>query len=111
MNILRATEGMTKKEIYAMSYNQGIHKMSDHANEIFQVDKMLLYEDEQDGEMVEILSILTTNGEIWATNSKTFIRDFKRIDEMFEGEDAPELFVYTGVSKNGRDFIGCSVSM
>ena len=113
MQIIMMTEGLTAKEKYALSYNQGIEKMSDHVGETIDVDKFIMYQDEQENGTVTVLSILTEDGTILATNSQTFIRDFTRIAEMFteDGEEIPRLLIYGGTSKNDRQFIACSVAM
>lgn len=113
MNIIMMTEGLTAAEKYALSYNQGIEKMSDHVGERITIDKFLMYEDETEDGVRTILSILGEDGVVYATNSATFIRDFTRIVELFteEGEDIPQLLIYGGKSKNDRDFIACSVAL
>lgn len=113
MNIIMMTEGLTAKEKYALSYNQGINKMSDHVGERITIDKFMMYEDEDEDGIRTILSILAENGQVYATNSPTFIRDFTRIVEMFtaDDEELPEILIYGGTSKNDREFIACSVAM
>lgn len=114
MKVIAMTEGLTAKEKYALSYNAGIERMSDHVGERVTIDKFLMYEDENnEGEIQTVLSIMTETGEIYATNSPTFVRDFTRIAELFAEaeEELPEIMIYGGTSKNGRDFIACSVAM
>ena len=114
MSIIMMTEGLNAREKYAMMYNQGIEKMSDHVGERLTIDKFIEYEDETEDGVRTILSIKATNGKIYATNSATFIRDFNRIVELFtedESEELPEILIYGGTSKNDRPFIACSVAM
>lgn len=113
MNIIAMTEGLTAKEKYALSYNADIEKMSDHVGEIVDVDKFLMYEDEQGDDVATILSFLTSEGKVYATNSPTFIRDFTRIAQLFaeDGEELPQIKIFGGTSKNDREFIACSVAL
>ena len=60
----------------------------------------------------EILSILGKDGRVYATNSPYFIRDFRKMVELFTQMDKPleRVAVVRSVSgKTGRDFITCSV--
>ena len=60
----------------------------------------------------EILSILGKDGRVYATNSPYFIRDFRKMVELFTQMNKPleRVAVVRSVSgKTGRDFITCSV--
>lgn len=76
-----------KKEIYMMTKSPQIQKMSDLAdrNETITVNGFILYEDDkQDGTTTRILSIEIHTGEIFATNSPTFIDTFTDLVSMME---------------------------
>lgn len=74
----------------------------------------VFYDDvsEKTGEVKEILSILGKDGRVYATNSPYFIRDFRKMVELFTqmGKPLDRVAVVRSVSgKTGRDFITCSV--
>jgi hypothetical protein len=56
-----------------------------------------------------ILSIVTPENEVFATNSPTFKEDFLKMQEMFAdcGEEVHSVKVISGTSKAGREFITC----
>lgn len=92
-----------KKEIYMMTKSPQIQKMSDLAdrNETITVNGYIIYEDDkQDGITTRILSIEIHTGEIFATNSPTFIDSFTDLVAMME-ELPLNIVVLRKKSKNG----------
>lgn len=110
MKILKqSTDEMRKSEIFGMTKDAKMHKMSEHVGLRIEIDKWLHYEDENaKGDKVEILSIKADDGEVYATNSATFKQQFFEILDMLEGEPVDAIEVVSGVSKNGREYITCS---
>ena len=53
-----------------------------------------------------VLSLVTTDGEYFATNSATCIDAFERICEAFDN-DLPAIEFFKGRSKKGREFLSC----
>lgn len=105
MEIIRATEGLTKKEIYGLSRSPEIEKMRDHVNEIIDVDKYLIYSDTNgSGDTVTVLSIMDKSGKVVASNSATARVEFEYIADLMEDE-AFSVKICEGVSKNGRSYI------
>ena len=113
MNILKSTEGLKAADIYGMTKGTGIRKMQDAKGEVLTVDKFVLYDDvDQKGETMQVLAVETVSGVRYATNSKTFIRNFFDIISTFEGmgETFKMCFlVGNGTSKNGREYLTCDI--
>lgn len=79
-----------------------------------EIETAVFYDDvsEKTGEVKEILSILGKDGCVYATNSPYFIRDFRKMVDLFTQMNKPldRVAVVRSVSgKTGRDFITCSV--
>lgn len=109
--LIGASKELSKKEEYLMIHNQATKKLKDAVGMVFGVDMWALIKnvDDEDGTESTILSIKTSDGDFYATNSATFIKEFNNIVEIF-GVELPEIEVLTGTSKNGRDFISCTIS-
>lgn len=104
MEIIKATEGLSKKEIYDMTHGKDMQKMSDNEGVIIDVDKFVIYADaNKDGEPVEILSIMDSKGDVYATNSPTAMNEFDFIRTLM-GDDPFSVVVVKGTSKNGRTY-------
>ena len=110
MKIMKATTD-DKRELYFLTSAPTIGKISEHKGEQIGVSGYAFYVDEQmnneTGEMleVEILSIKTPEGEVFATNSKTFMREFDKIASLFGNNF--ESSIIEGTSKKGREFVSC----
>lgn len=114
MEIKKATEGLKAADIYNMTKGSGIRKMQDAKGEVLKVEKFVLYTDvDMEGNTRDVLAIETAQGVRYATNSKTFIRNFFDILSMFDsmGEVYGMAFsVGSGISRNGREFLTCDVA-
>lgn len=109
MTIISGTENLSKREIYKMTMDAGIKRMRDYVGSEMTPVKHLFYKDvDSKGNENEILSIMDENGEVFATNSKTFKDDFCKMLELFGDEDFA-ITVISGVSKNDREFITCTI--
>lgn len=65
------------------------------------------YEEEKDtGEVVDVLSLLTNNGEVFKGLSPTFKRSFYRILELTNGCPVP-IKIVCGKAKSNGDYIDC----
>lgn len=107
--INRTSKELTKKEIYLMTMSPKIQKISDNKGVVIDVAAYCFYSDEKDdGNTVEILSVMDADGSIYATNSPTFRDDFERICEIMDGEDF-SIEVISGTSKAGREFVTCAL--
>lgn len=111
MKIIKASENLTAKDIYNLTRNPRSQKMRNAVDSRIEVDKWALYEDvnRKNGELQEVLSITTPDGEVFATNSPTFKDDFVDMQELFTemGETVHAITVITGTSKSGREFVTC----
>lgn len=113
MDIKRSSEGISKKEAFKLVHDPEVKKLKEVANQMFTLDKYILYSDiNNKGEDVDLLAISTNEGVSFATNSSTFIRDFTDILDQL-GEPGVEwngvIKVVEDVSKNDRKFYQCSM--
>lgn len=107
--INRTSKELTKKEIYQMTISPKIQKISDNKGVVIDVAAYCFYSDEKnDGNTVDILSVMDADGSIYATNSPTFRDDFEKICEIMDGEDF-SIEVISGTSKAGREFVTCAL--
>ena len=85
-------------------------KMSEAVDSVLEVKAWLAYEDADanTGEIREVLTVETIDGERFATVSSIFRREFFDIVEYF-GKDVGAITVIGGTSRTGRNFITCSV--
>lgn len=115
VNIIKASKDkLSVKERYDLTLSQAAQKLSNQKGQAIDFDLWALYEtpDTKTGEVREILSLRTPEGEVYATNSPTFIREFLKIADMIEqakadGEKAEfkSVIVMSGTSNAGREFI------
>lgn len=112
MEILRASKDLSTEEKYFLTMSPEIEKMSNIKGQTLPIDCWVIYTDnkstdEDEGKTETILSIKTTLGEVFATNSATFIKEFERIIDLFDGDGMVVNYVKVagGTSKSGRDFI------
>lgn len=113
MKIIYKSEKLTPDDIFNMTKSSTICKMQNAKGEVLNVAKYVLYTDEnQNGEEQKVLAIETDKGVRYATNSKTFIRNFSDIMTIFQesGEAAPVCFlVGSAISRNGREYLTCDI--
>lgn len=111
MELIKAfPEELDQRTIYKMMKSPDVNKMSDAEGSVLEVAAWIVYNDvdSRTGEIREILTILTTDGEMFGTVSGVFQREFKDITTFF-GDDVGAIKVFSGKSKAGRNFITCSV--
>ena len=101
---------LDQRTIYKMMKSPDVKKMSDADGSILDVAAWIAYTDADNrtGEIREILTIQTKDGEMFGTVSAVFQREFKDITKFF-GDDVGMIKVTSGKSKSGRNFITCSV--
>ncbi len=113
MNIIKTSKELNVRERYAMTMSPAMQKMRNCVDQRLDVAAWCLYTDtDSDGKEQTILSILTPEGEVFATNSPTFQRDFENIVEIFADadEDFDAINIISGTSKAGREFITCTLA-
>ena len=114
MNIIRKTEKLTPADLYSMTKGNDVRRMADAKGEVLDVAKFVLYEDENaGGEIIEVLAVETTDRTRYATNSRTFIRNFKDIMAIYDDAQAalPTRYVVgSGRSKGNREYLTCDLA-
>lgn len=102
-------EELTNKQLYNLTMSPKTRKMSDAKGTILELAAFAAYEDtDKNGEVRQVLSVLTPEGEAYATNSPTFIADFNRMYDMFGGAGLTAIEIISGFSKAGREYITCA---
>jgi len=114
MEIIKKTEGLTSADLYALTKGNDVRKMTDAKGEILDILKYVLYTDEDvKGNPMTVLAVETVDGAKYATNSKTFVRNFSDILAIFGAgnEEPPTRFVVgCGVSKSNREYLTCDIA-
>ena len=111
MELIKAfPQELDQRTIYKMMKSPDVKKMSDADGSVLDVAAWIAYTDadSRTGEVREILTIQTTDGELFATVSSVFQREFKDITKYF-GDDVGMIKVTSGKSTAGRNFITYSV--
>lgn len=114
MEIIKKTEGLTSADLYALTKGNDVRKMADAKGEIIDIAKYVIYKDEDaNGNPMTVLSVETVDGAKYATNSKTFVRNFSDILAIFgAGEEEPptRFIVGSGRSKSNREYLTCDIA-
>lgn len=113
LNGNKADNEYTAKERFMLTLRPDTQRMKDAKGSELEIAAWMLYSDvNADGKEQEILSILTTEQETYATNSATFKRDFLNMWDAFSqsGETLEKVAVIGGTSKSGREFITCTIA-
>lgn len=114
MEIIRKTEGLTSADLYALTKGNDVRKMTDAKGEILDILKFVLYRDEDvNGNPMVVLAVETVDGAKFATNSKTFVRNFTDIIAIYEAgnEKLPTRFIVgSGKSKSNREYLTCDIA-
>ncbi len=101
-------ETLSAKEAYDMTDSVGIQKLSTAAGQILEPVAYVMREDTNaNGEINEIVSIKDKDGTVYATNSKTFTREFKKVLDYVHDDFAQvhHIEIVPGRSKNNRPYI------
>lgn len=96
-------------EKYLMTISPAIVSMKNVSDGTkIQVKKYMLFQDvkENTGEVVEILSILTLDNQVYSAQSGTLKRSFLDIVDIM-GDKPFTIIKTSGKTKAGRDFINC----
>ena len=109
MNIIKKfPEDMDARTMYKLVKSADIKRMVDAEDSVLDVKAWIKYVDERTDEEYNVLSLETTDGEIFATISNIFITEFDNLVEFF-GDDIGEIKVVSGKSRAGRKYITCTV--
>lgn len=112
MEVIRQyPEDMDKKTTYKLMNSNSTKKMLDAEGSQLEIGAWVIYEDSDNttGEVKKVLSLGTTDGEIFGTISSTFIREFEKMADYF-GDDLTDIKVISGKSKSGRTYITCDIA-
>ena len=110
MEIIKSfPETLSNKQKYSLTMSPKIQKMTEAKGSTLELACWAIYRDtDSEGEEREILSIITPDGEAFATNSATFRADFERMIDLLGADEVTAIEVISGTSKNNREFITCA---
>ena len=112
ITIKETSRDFTEVECYLMTIAPSIVSMKDVEDGTkINVDGFLTFEDVKDntGEVVEVLSIITPEKEVYSCQSATFKRSVKDIANIMKG--AFTIIKQSGKTKAGRDYINCTLDI
>ncbi|MBO7714453.1 MAG: hypothetical protein J6S85_12830 [Methanobrevibacter sp.] len=115
ITVIKSTDNLTVEQMYFLTLNPSVEKLSDKAGEIIDIDAWCLYDDissDKNGneKTSTILAIKTPDNKVFGTNSATFIKSFTDMIDFFKKHgnvDVTRILVDGGTSKSGRNFIQC----
>lgn len=113
LKITLTSKEFTAREQWKLTRDAGILKMSDIEGQSIQPTEYCIYEDTNaEGEEQTLLSVLTDEGLVYATNSETFRREFIDMMDTFKnaGEVIPKITVMGGTTKSNRHYITCALA-
>ena len=100
MEIISASEGLSKRDIVKLTDSYGYEKPADHEGEVFDIVQYVIYMDtNKDGEEVKRLRFVTDSGTVIGTSSGVMISKFEKLlNEL--GMPLTEVEIESSVSKN-----------
>lgn len=106
------SKDFTEVEQYLMTLDRGIKSLKDvKDNTSIPVAGYLTFTDEKEnGDSVDILSIITPDNEVFSCQSVTFKRSFDNITNIMHDKQFSIIKV-SGTTKNGRPFIDCALDV
>lgn len=106
------SKDFTEVEQYLMTLDRSVKSLKDvKDNTSISVAGYLTFTDEKEnGESVDILSIITPDNEVFSCQSATFKRSFDNITNIMHGKQFSVIKV-SGTTKNGRPFIDCALDV
>jgi hypothetical protein len=111
MNIIAKSGNLTMAEMYRLTKSPDVAKLTTMKNQELDLARFIVHEDVTNtGESITVAAFETEQGEVFATNSPTFTRDFLDILTMCKeaGEPAPHrIKVLPKMGKSGREYIQC----
>lgn len=112
ITINKQSRDFTEVEQYLMTLDRGIISLKDvEDNTSIPVAGYLTFTDEKDnGDSVDILSIITPDNEVFSCQSATFKRSFDNIVNIMH-DKAFSVIKVSGTTKGGRPFIDCALDV
>lgn len=100
---------LTNKLKYDLTMSPKTQKMQNADGSVIEISAWAIYTDtDKDDTERTVLCIRNLEGETFATNSATFIRDFERMLDLFDAAGLTAVEVISGTSKSGRRYLTCS---
>lgn len=109
INIISKTREFNVVEQYLMTIAPSIKSMKDvEEGTKITVDGVLNFEDikENNGDNVEVMSIITPDKQVYSCQSQTFKRSINDISKIMNGKQFTVIKT-SGKTKAGREFINC----
>lgn len=112
MNVTSMSKDFDAVERYLMTASPAMKTMKEvEDGTSIPVAGWLEFTDEKkDGEVVEIMSVITPGREVYSCQSSTFKRSLHDIDEIMAGRPY-SVIKSSGKTKAGRDFINCYLDL
>lgn len=106
MNIIITSHPEDKAIQYKLTRGREREKLA-NAPEVVNVAAYAVYADlnKANGELLNLVSIMTPEGVVYCTNSPTFVDDFNAMIEAFP--NCSQMKVLKLLSKKGRTFLAC----
>ena len=106
------SKDFTEVEQYLMTLDRNIKSFKDvEDNTSIPVAGYLTFTDEkEDGDSVDILSLITPDNEVFCCQSSTFKRSFYNIANIMH-DKAFSVIKFSGVTKAGRPYIDCALDV
>ena len=110
MELIEMSKNVNKKKAYQLTHAMQTRKVQDAIDSVLPVSAWVRYNDidTTTGEAKEVV-VIESEGEIFGTISKTFIREFVDILQAFGEDDDLAIKVVQGTSKAGRKFVSCEI--
>lgn len=110
VEIKEMSREFTKVEKYLMTTAPDIKALKNiDDGESIPIDGYLIFDDIKDnGDVQEIVSIMTPDKRVYSGQSATFRQSLKDIESVMEGEKF-SIIKISGKTKAGRDYINCTL--
>lgn len=97
MNVIATSRKFTPTELYHLTKDPAVEKLSKHVEETLEVTGYCIYEDvnSKTGEVQTLLAIELSEGEPVATNSPTVRRSFQDILDIYAGAEIEQPFPFS----------------
>lgn len=109
IDVKSKTREFNEVELYLMTIAPSIVSMKNLKDGTkITVDGVLYFDDvkESTGDVVEVMSIITPDKQVYSCQSKTFKRSIEDISKIMKGKQFTVIKT-SGSTKAGRDFINC----
>lgn len=113
INILSASRELSKVEKYLLTQAKNTKSIKDiDDNTPINVVVYCVFEDvKENGDTVNVLSMLSDTNEVYGTQSKTFKQSFNDICAIFDEGDTIPIVKLSGVSKSNRPYVDCALNL